>query len=138
MSERYNDILSVEPPNFHVMGNLPFNVSIPLLLQWLAMIPERKGPFSFGRSQLTLTFQKEVAEARRLRSCEPCSLVLCVTLSSLTVYLCMRQLIFLWKSDCLGCAVLLCFIVCLTLLASIFLPSASLINMTLYAHTCRY
>ena len=39
------------------------------------------------------------------------------------------QLIFLWKSDCLGCAVLLCLIVCLTLLASFFLLSASLINM---------
>ena len=37
----------------------------------------------------------------------------------------LRQLIFLWKSDCLWCAVLLhvpCF-VCLTLLASFFLPS---------------
>ena len=38
------------------------------------------------------------------------------------------QLIFLWKSDCLGCFVLLCLVVCLTLLASFFLPS-SLINM---------
>ena len=34
-----------------------------------------------------------------------------------------RQLIFLRKSDCLGCAVLLCFVVCMTLLASFFLPS---------------
>ena len=33
-----------------------------------------------------------------------------------------RQLIFLTKSDCLGCAVLLC-LVCLTLLASFFFPS---------------
>ena len=33
--------------------------------------------------------------------------------------------IFLWKSDCLGCAVLLCLVVCLTLLASFFLHSAS-------------
>ena len=31
--------------------------------------------------------------------------------------------IFLRKSDCLGCAVLLCLVVCLTLLASFFLPS---------------
>ena len=31
---------------------------------------------------------------------------------------------FLWKSDCLGSAVLLCLVVCLTLLASFFLPSA--------------
>ena len=52
----------VDPPSFHVIGNLPFNVSIPLLLQWLAMVPQRRGPFAFGRSQLTLTFQKEVAE----------------------------------------------------------------------------
>ena len=34
-----------------------------------------------------------------------------------------RQLIFLWKSDCLVCAVLLCLVVCTTLLASFFLPS---------------
>ena len=33
-----------------------------------------------------------------------------------------RQLIFLWRSDCLGCAVLLCLVICLTLLAC-FLPS---------------
>ena len=50
-----------------------------------------------------------------------------------------RQLIFLWKSDCLGCAVLLYF-VCLTLLASLFLPSVSLINMYMYMyiHVCMY
>ena len=35
----------------------------------------------------------------------------------------LRQLIFLRKSDCLGCIVLLCLVVCLTLLASFFLPS---------------
>ena len=31
--------------------------------------------------------------------------------------------ICLSKSDCLGCAVLLCLVVCVTLLASFFLPS---------------
>ena len=41
----------------------------------------------------------------------------------------------LWKSDYLGCAVLLCLVVCLTLLASFFLPSASLTNMYL-SSTC--
>ena len=39
-------------------------------------------------------------------------------------------LIFSRKSDCLGCAVLLCLVVCLTLLASFFLPS--LISHLLY------
>ena len=33
---------------------------------------------------------------------------------------------FLWKSDCLGCAVLLCLLVCMTLLASFFLLHLSL------------
>ena len=37
-------------------------------------------------------------------------------------------------TDCLGCAVLLCFIFCMTLLASFFLPSSSLINM--YMNMC--
>ena len=41
-----------------------------------------------------------------------------------TVYMShVRQLIFLRKSDCLGCALLLCLVVCMTLLASSFLPS---------------
>ena len=41
-------------------------------------------------------------------------------------YICTwRQLIFLRKSDCLECAVLLCLVVCLTLLVSFFLPSFS-------------
>ena len=35
----------------------------------------------------------------------------------------LRQLICVRKSDCLGCAVLLCVVVCLTLLVSFFLPS---------------
>ena len=46
----------------------------------------------------------------------------------------LRQLICSRKSDCLGCAVLLC-LVCLTLLASFFLPShLSFRNM--YVYTC--
>ena len=52
-----------------------------------------------------------------------------------TLYTCvLRQLIFSWKSDCLGCAVLLR-LVCL--LASFFLPShLSFKNM--YIHVCLF
>ena len=39
-------------------------------------------------------------------------------------------------SDCLGCAVLLCLVVCLTLLASFFLPSHLSLKHVLYTHTC--
>ena len=47
-----------------------------------------------------------------------------------------RQLIFIRKSDCLGCAVLLC-LVCLTLLASFFLPShLSLKHVYIYNELC--
>ena len=52
----------------------------------------------------------------RIRA-EPSFMVSCMYIESH-----LRQLIFLTKSDCLGCAVLLC-LVCLTLLASFFLPS---------------
>ena len=51
--------------------------------------------------------------------------------------ICVRQLILLRKSDCLGCAVLLCLVVCLTLLASFFLPSLiSHENMYTYMLLC--
>ncbi|KAK3741717.1 hypothetical protein QZH41_012909 [Actinostola sp. cb2023] len=49
-------------PGVRMVGNLPFNVSIPLLLQWLEAIPQRGGPFKFGRTPMSLVFQKEVAE----------------------------------------------------------------------------
>ena len=47
-------------------------------------------------------------------------------IANMYIYTCeshLRQLIFLMKSDCFGCAVLLCLVVCLMLLASFFLPS---------------
>lgn len=50
--------------DLRIVGNLPFSVSIPLLIQWLKAIPKREGPFKYGRTSMTLTFQKEVAEVR--------------------------------------------------------------------------
>ena len=43
-----------------------------------------------------------------------------------------RQLIFLWKIDCLGYVLLLCFVVCMTLLASFFLHLEQRIYMHIY------
>jgi len=51
-----------EIPNVRVLGNLPFNVSTPLIIRWLADISTRGNVFSYGRVPLTLTFQKEVVD----------------------------------------------------------------------------
>ncbi|CAH0546467.1 unnamed protein product [Brassicogethes aeneus] len=50
------------PPPIHLIGNLPFSVSTNLLVRWLKSISEKSSAWSFGRTSMTLTFQKEVAE----------------------------------------------------------------------------
>lgn len=71
-------------PGVRMVGNLPFNVSIPLLLQWLEAIPQRAGPFAFGRTPMALVFQKEVAD--NIQS-SPGNTE-CTRLSIMTQYLC--------------------------------------------------
>ncbi|XP_022904059.1 dimethyladenosine transferase 1, mitochondrial [Onthophagus taurus] len=50
------------PPPIHLIGNLPFNVSTNLIIRWLSSISEKKSAWLYGRTPLTLTFQKEVGE----------------------------------------------------------------------------
>lgn len=51
-----------KPPDIFIIGNLPFNVSTHLIIKWFRAISEQSGPWAFGRTKMTLTFQKEVAE----------------------------------------------------------------------------
>ncbi|XP_045160524.2 dimethyladenosine transferase 1, mitochondrial-like [Mercenaria mercenaria] len=51
-----------DEPNLHIIGNLPFNVATPLIFQYMEAISNRTGAWRYGRTRMTLTFQKEVAE----------------------------------------------------------------------------
>lgn len=61
-SDAARDWMSDELPPCHLIGNLPFNVSTPLIIRWLQQMHERKGAWRFGRVPATLTFQHEVAD----------------------------------------------------------------------------
>ena len=46
----------------HLIGNLPFNIAIPLLIRWLKQVSTRSGPFAFGyRIPITICMQEDVA-----------------------------------------------------------------------------
>lgn len=51
-----------DPPNIHIIGNLPFNVATPLIIRYLEAISKQTSAWRYGRVRMTLTFQKEVAE----------------------------------------------------------------------------
>uniref|UniRef100_A0A2P2I1E2 rRNA adenine N(6)-methyltransferase n=1 Tax=Hirondellea gigas TaxID=1518452 RepID=A0A2P2I1E2_9CRUS len=50
-----------ECPPIHLVGNLPFSISLPLIIKWLKAISERSSVWKYGRAKMTLTFQEEVA-----------------------------------------------------------------------------
>lgn len=50
------------PPNISLIGNLPFNVSTPLVIKWLSAMSSRQSLWMYGRVPLTLCFQQEVAQ----------------------------------------------------------------------------
>ncbi|XP_019644850.1 PREDICTED: DBH-like monooxygenase protein 1 [Branchiostoma belcheri] len=85
-----------DPPNVHIIGNLPFNVSTPLIICWLEALALRTGPFVYGRTQLTLTFQKEVCE----RICAPPRTSQRSRLSVMSQYLCQVKHCFRIPGKC--------------------------------------
>lgn len=56
--KRWTDVC----PNIHIIGNLPFSVSTPLLFNYVKNISTKSDAWRYGRVKMTLTFQKEVAE----------------------------------------------------------------------------
>ena len=51
-----------ELPPLHAIANLPFNISTPLTVRWLADMSTRSGMFRYGRVRMTLMYQHEVAQ----------------------------------------------------------------------------
>ncbi|CAD6189920.1 unnamed protein product [Caenorhabditis auriculariae] len=85
-----------EPPNMHVIGNLPFNIASPLIIKYLRDMSYRRGIWAFGRVPLTLTFQLEVA--RRI-----CSPIACDSRSRISImaqYISMPKIAFEISGSC--------------------------------------
>jgi len=60
------------PPNMALIGNLPFNVSTPLVIKWLSAMSTRQSLWMYGRVPLTLCFQLEVAQRMSAPPSDPC------------------------------------------------------------------
>jgi len=86
LSTRWNDT----QPHLNIIGNLPFNVSTPLIIRWLEDISMHRGAWKHGRVPLILTFQKEVAERM---AAPPLNVQRC-RLSVMCQYLCDVQHLF--------------------------------------------
>ncbi|TGZ67764.1 hypothetical protein CRM22_004615 [Opisthorchis felineus] len=56
--------LTCPPPlsRVRVIGNLPFNISTPLVIRWLHDMSEHRGIWRLGRVPMIFTFQKEVGK----------------------------------------------------------------------------
>lgn len=50
-----------ECPPIQLLGNLPFSVSLPLIIKWLEDMSKRRSAWRYGRVQVTITVQEEVA-----------------------------------------------------------------------------
>ena len=46
----------------HIIGNLPFGISAPLLLRYVHMAHKKSGLFKCPNLEMTLMFQKEVGD----------------------------------------------------------------------------
>lgn len=50
-----------------IVGNLPFNISIPLILRFANFASQKSGIYKFGKIPLYLVFQKEIAHVINIK-----------------------------------------------------------------------
>ena len=90
--------------------------------------------FSQIRMKLVLNTKQDISRQLSTRTSENLQGT-CKSKPVAVIGIYLYMYIFLRKNDCFGCAVLLCLVVCLTLLASFFLPS-HLSLKHLHVYTC--